>query len=89
MFWTDWGAAPKISRAGFDGTNIKVLVSSGLGWPNSVVIDGPARRIYWADAKTDKLESCDFNVSNVSGDQFNKTFTLIIYKSNYCSRPLK
>lgn len=54
---------PNISRADFDGSNMKVIVSSGLSQPNGIVVDGSQRLIYWVDGDTNKLESCDFNVS--------------------------
>ena len=54
----------KISRASFDGTNVVVLVKSSLRWPNGIVVDESAKRIYWADA--DKLESCDVSVSRIT-----------------------
>ena len=34
MYWTDWGATPKIERASLDGTQREVLVDTGLTWPN-------------------------------------------------------
>lgn len=56
MFWTDWGKRPKIERAALDGSMRLVIVSTDLGWPNGVAIDFQRRKIYWCDAKTDKIE---------------------------------
>lgn len=30
------------------------------GWPNGLTIDYSAERIYWADAKLDKIETSDY-----------------------------
>lgn len=56
MYWTDWGDHPKIERANLDGTDRVVLLNSSLGWPNGLAIDYAAGKLYWGDAKTDKIE---------------------------------
>ena len=58
MYWTDWGEHPKIERANLDGTERLVLLNSSLGWPNGLAIDHAAGKLYWGDAKTDKIEVC-------------------------------
>ena len=35
-----------------------------LGWPNGLTIDYAAYRIYWADAKLDRIETADFEGNN-------------------------
>lgn len=62
MYWTDWGDHPKIEKAALDGSQRIVLISTGLGWPNGLSIDYQERKLYWGDAKTDKIE-----VSNLDG----------------------
>lgn len=62
MYWTDWGAVAKIERASMDGSDRRVLHSTGLTWPNGLTIDYPAQKIYWADASLDRIE-----YSNVDG----------------------
>lgn len=56
MYWTDWGEIPKIERAALDGTDRVVMVNTSLVWPNGLALDYTERKIYWADAKTDKIE---------------------------------
>lgn len=56
MYWTDWGEMPKIERANLDGTDRVVLLNTSLGWPNGLAIDCVAGKLYWGDAKTDKIE---------------------------------
>ena len=62
MYWTDWGANPKIERANMDGTERIALINSSLGWPNGVAIDYQEKKLYWGDAKTDMIE-----VANLDG----------------------
>ena len=62
MYWTDWGKDPKIERAFMDGSNRSMLFNTSLGWPNGLALDYVENKIYWGDAKTDKIE-----VANVNG----------------------
>ena len=62
MYWTDWGGEAKIERASMDGSDRRVLHSTGLTWPNGLTIDYTAQRIYWADASRDMIE-----YSNIDG----------------------
>jgi low density lipoprotein receptor-related protein 5/6 len=61
MYWTDWGDNAKIERANLDGSERFVLINTLLGWPNGLAIDYKERRIYWGDARTDRIESCSLN----------------------------
>lgn len=64
MYWTDWGANPKIERAGMDASNRAVIVSSNLTWPNGLAIDYETRRLYWADAGMKTIEFGNFDGSD-------------------------
>ena len=64
MFWTDWGRHPKIERAELDGSHRITLVNSSVAWPNGITIDFREQKIYWADAKLDKIE-----VMNLDGSR--------------------
>lgn len=56
MYWTDWGENPKIECANLDGQERHVLVNTSLGWPNGLALDVQEGKLYWGDAKTDKIE---------------------------------
>lgn len=57
LFWSDWNEKrPKIERADLDGSDRVVLVKDGLGWPNGIALDLVTNKLYWCDAKTDKIE---------------------------------
>uniref|UniRef100_A0AAR2L6Z9 EGF-like domain-containing protein n=1 Tax=Pygocentrus nattereri TaxID=42514 RepID=A0AAR2L6Z9_PYGNA len=51
-----WGKSPCIGRARLDGSDQVTLVSSGIAWPNGISIDYEENRLYWCDARTDKIE---------------------------------
>lgn len=59
MYWSDWGVFPKIEKAKLDGKRREIIINTSIAWPNSIVIDHKLRKLYWADAKLDKIESWD------------------------------
>ena len=63
MYWTDWGRHPKIERAELDGSHRVILVNSSVAWPNGLAIDYLKQKIYWADARNDKIEVMNFDGS--------------------------
>ncbi len=56
LFWTDWGKYPRIERANMDGSDRKVLVNTKIFWPNTLALDLPTQRIYFADSKLDYID---------------------------------
>lgn len=64
MYWTDWGANPKIERAGMDASSRIVIISSNLTWPNGLAIDYETKRLYWADAGMKTIEFGNFDGSD-------------------------
>lgn len=64
MYWTDWGANPKIERAGMDASSRIVIISSNLTWPNGLAIDYETKRLYWADAGMKTIEYGNFDGSD-------------------------
>ena len=64
MFWTDWGKHPKIERAGLDGSLRVTLVNTSVAWPNGVTIDFHDKKVYWADARLDKIEEMNLDGRN-------------------------
>lgn len=59
LFWTQWGKVPRIERSYLDGSYKKTIVEIDIVYPNGLVIDYHAKRIYWSDAKLDRLETAD------------------------------
>nr|CAB3263487.1 prolow-density lipoprotein receptor-related protein 1-like [Phallusia mammillata] len=67
MFVADGGTdviKPSILRLpmnGQRGANHITIRSKNMQWPNSVVVDEPASRIYWVDSKSRSIWSSDFD----------------------------
>ena len=82
MFWTDWGEAAKIERAGMDGSDRRLIISQNIYWPNGLTVDHYARRIYWTDAKLDFIERANYKGSKrqkIVKDALRHPFGLSIY----------
>lgn len=60
MYWTDWGARPMIGVSNMDGSDWKTLITHDIFWPNGIALDWPNGRLYWVDAKLDRIESVNF-----------------------------
>ena len=64
LYWTDVGKNPKIEQAAMDGTSRRVIVNQNLGAPNGLTMDHSSNRLYWIDAKLDRIEELDLNNRN-------------------------
>lgn len=56
LYWTDWGASPRIERISYDGSTRQTLHSFNLFWPNALTLDLSTQTLYWADAGLDRIE---------------------------------
>eukprot|EP00111_Clytia_hemisphaerica_P010998 TCONS_00032248-protein len=86
MYWTDWGAKPCIKHATMDGLNPKIIIGTGLGWPNGLAVDKDENQLFWADALFDRIESSDLDGNNrkiiLQTGNFNHIFAISLY-NNY------
>ena len=57
LFWSDWGSNPHIGSAGMDGSKRTNIITTEIVWPNGLVVDETIQRIYWGDAKLNRIES--------------------------------
>ena len=76
MFWTDWGASPKIERSELDGSNRVTLVNTTLELPNGLVVDFEGIR--------NPLEHCNFikkNMRKVNLQNTDLYFINLFFKS--------
>ena len=64
MYWTDWGANPKIEKAEMDGSGRRSIVTGNLAWPNGLTLDQATNRLFWADAKLEIIEMSDLDGGN-------------------------
>ena len=64
IYWTDCGKHPKIERAGLDGSHRITLVNISVAWPKGITIDFQEQKLYWVDAKLEKIEIMNLDGSN-------------------------
>uniref|UniRef100_A0A0K0FI56 Low-density lipoprotein receptor-related protein (inferred by orthology to a C. elegans protein) n=1 Tax=Strongyloides venezuelensis TaxID=75913 RepID=A0A0K0FI56_STRVS len=50
-----------VEGASMDGTNRRVLVSTHTHQVSGIVVDIPAKRVYWVDPKVDRVESINYH----------------------------
>jgi len=67
MFWVLNGTVDSISRANLDGAGVENIVTSadGLSGPKGIVVDRQGQRVYWSDLTTSKIQSADFDGSDI------------------------
>lgn len=56
IYWTDWADRAYIGRAGMDGKEKTVIISTKLEWPNGLTIDYTNDKLYWTDAHLNYIE---------------------------------
>ncbi|XP_017142639.1 low-density lipoprotein receptor isoform X2 [Drosophila miranda] len=78
MYWSDWGASPRIERAGMDGSHRTTIISYDVKWPNGITLDLVRKRIYWVDGKLNVISS-----ANYDGSQRRQ----ILYSTEYLRHP--
>ena len=64
MFWSDWGAVPKIERSGMDGSYRQVILKDSVRWPNGLTVDLVLDKLYWVDAKLNTIGSSNLDGSD-------------------------
>ncbi|KAM8705429.1 hypothetical protein ACLKA7_009824 [Drosophila subpalustris] len=78
MYWSDWGASPRIERAGMDGSHRTTIINYDIKWPNGITLDLVLKRIYWVDGKLNVISS-----ANYDGSQRRQ----ILYSTEYLRHP--
>lgn len=61
MYWSELGYKPAIYTALMEGGNRTILVQDRIKWPVGLALDVPAKRIYWCDSKTRRVESVNLD----------------------------
>ncbi|XP_030747153.1 prolow-density lipoprotein receptor-related protein 1 [Sitophilus oryzae] len=83
LFWTDWdSSSPRIERCSLAGLDRTVIVFMNqfykAGWPNGLTLDYSMRRVYWADARSDSIHTCNYD---------GKDHRLVISNQEFLSHP--
>ncbi|KAJ2941219.1 hypothetical protein O0L34_g3415 [Tuta absoluta] len=65
LYWTNWNeTSPSIQRAYTSGRELQTVVSTDILMPNGLALDHKAKKIYWADARLDKIERMHYDGSH-------------------------
>ncbi|XP_059139258.1 prolow-density lipoprotein receptor-related protein 1-like [Physella acuta] len=69
IFWTNWSERrPSIQTASYNSegkTNTaESIITDKIRTPNGLAIDHKGQKLYWSDARLDKIERCNFDGSN-------------------------
>lgn len=62
VYWTNWNSqAASIQRAYITGYGIENIITTDIRMPNAVTLDYDSHKLYWADARLDKIERADYD----------------------------
>ena len=65
MYWTNWNdKQASIQSSYMTGWSVKSIIITDIQTPNGLTIDYKASKLYWADAKLDKIERCSYDGKN-------------------------
>ncbi|KAK8724240.1 hypothetical protein OTU49_011302, partial [Cherax quadricarinatus] len=65
IYWTNWNSeAPSIQRSLVSGLRVESIVTTLIKMPNGLAIDHMAQKLYWGDARLDKIERCNLDGSD-------------------------
>lgn len=65
IYWTNWNSeAPSIQRSYVNGIGLEPIVTTHIRMPNGLAIDHMAQKLYWGDARLDKIERCNLDGSD-------------------------
>ena len=86
LFWTNWNSkAPSIQRSYVSGMKLNLsfsIITTSIRMPNGLALDRYAQKLYWGDARLDKIELCNYDGTNrqvLLKDAPNHPFDLAIY----------
>jgi low-density lipoprotein receptor-related protein 1 (alpha-2-macroglobulin receptor) len=62
MYWTNWhDKQASIQSAYLWGDDVQTIISTNIQTPNGLAIDRAERKLYWSDARLDKIERCNWD----------------------------
>ncbi|XP_069783747.1 very low-density lipoprotein receptor-like [Narcine bancroftii] len=85
MYWAEIGSEPHIERAGMDGTNRKIIIKHGLGWPTSLTLDLSDWTLFWADGKLHCIGASNLDGTGIKFFQLAHTrrpFGVAVFEDN-------
>ncbi|CAG7828356.1 unnamed protein product [Allacma fusca] len=83
IYWTNWDAnRPSIQRSFMSGYKIESIIKTEIRMPNGLTLDHAAKKLYWVDARLDKIERADFDGSNrrvIGKDKPKHAFAIAVF----------
>lgn len=65
VYWTNWNLHhPSIQRAFTTGFGLQSIITTDIRMPNALCLDHKVQKIYWSDARLDKIERSEYDGSN-------------------------
>ncbi|XP_034243195.1 prolow-density lipoprotein receptor-related protein 1 isoform X1 [Thrips palmi] len=65
VYWTNWNSVhPCIQRAYTNGFDVETIISTDIRMPNGLVLEHSTQKLYWCDARLDKIERAEYDGSN-------------------------
>lgn len=65
IYWTNWNELkPSIQRAFINGFDVESIITTDIQIPNALTLDHVTQKMYWGDAKLDKIERCEYDGTN-------------------------
>lgn len=65
VYWTNWNTNAAVQRASpYHGNKVESIITTEIKVPNGIAIDQSRRKLYWCDARLDKIEVTDMDGTN-------------------------
>lgn len=55
---------PSIQRAYVTGEGLQSIITTDVRMPNALALDHKAQKLYWSDARFDKIERANYDGTN-------------------------
>ena len=88
IYFTNWNLKnPSIQRAWVSGYGLESIITTKIRMPNAITVDAQERKMYWGDARLDKIElvyldSMERIVLKKAGAPLQHPFDLAFYEQN-------
>lgn len=85
VYWTNWNSeAASIQRAYITGYGLENIITTDIRMPNGITLDYENHKLYWADARLDKIERVDYDGSHrvvLAHSTPKHPFAIAVYKN--------
>lgn len=62
VYWTNWNSnGASIQRAYISGFGVQSIITTDIRMPNAITLDYESHKLYWADARLDKIEQTSYD----------------------------